>query len=127
MLRVIDFKIKYSWVIPWKDKNGITTANAFQNILKSSNHKLNKIWVDKASKSYNRSIKSWLEKNGIEMHSTHNDGKSVIAERLIMNLKNKTYKYMTSVSKNVCTDKLGNIVNEYNNTYHSTIKIKLLM
>ena len=81
---VIDFNIKYSWVIPRKDKNGITTANAFQNILKSSNHKSNKIWVDKGSESYNISTKSWLEKNGIEMHSTHNDGKSVIAERLIM-------------------------------------------
>ena len=55
---VIDFNIKYSWVIPWKDKNGITTANAFQNILKSSNHKSNKIWVDKGSESYNISTKS---------------------------------------------------------------------
>ena len=46
-------------------------------------------------------MKLWLEKNSIEMYSTHNEGKSVIAEKFIRTLKNKIYKYMTSVSKNV--------------------------
>ena len=58
------------------------------------------------------------------MYSTHNEGKSVVAERFIRTLKNKIYKYMTSISKNVYIDKLDNIVNKYNNTYHSTIKMK---
>ena len=58
------------------------------------------------------------------MHSTHNEGKSVVAERFIRTLKTKIYKYMTSVSKSVYIDKLGYIVNEYNNTYHRTIKMK---
>ena len=58
------------------------------------------------------------------MYSTHIDGKFVIAERFIRKLKNKIYKYMTSISKNVCIDKLDNIINEYNNTYHRTIKMK---
>ena len=58
------------------------------------------------------------------MYSTHNEGKSVIAERFIRTLKNKIYKYMTSISKNVYIDKLDDIVNKYNNTYHSTIKMK---
>ena len=58
------------------------------------------------------------------MYSTHNERKSVIAERSIRTLKNKIYKYMTSISKNVYIDKLDDIVNEYNNTYHRTIKIK---
>ena len=66
--------------------------------------------VDKGSEFYNRSIKSWLEKNDVEMYSTHNEGKSVIAERFIRTLKNKIYKYMTSVSKNVYIDKLDDIV-----------------
>ena len=57
------------------------------------------------------------------MHSTHNAG-SVVAERFIRTLKNKIYKYMTSISKNVYIDKLDDIVNEYNNTYHTTIKMK---
>ena len=54
----------------------------------------------------------------------HNEGKSVVAERLIRTLKNKIYNYMTSVPKNVYLDKLDNIVNKYNNMYHSTIKMK---
>ena len=58
------------------------------------------------------------------MYSTHNVGKSVVAERLIRTLKNKIYKYMTSISKNLYIDKLDDIVNEYNNTYHRTIKMK---
>ena len=58
------------------------------------------------------------------MYSTNNEGKSVIAERFIRTLKNKIYKYMTSISKNVYIDKLDDIVNEYNNTYHRTIKMK---
>ena len=58
------------------------------------------------------------------MYSTHNEGKSVVAERFIRTLKNKIYKYMTSISKNVYVDKLDDIVNEYKNTYHRTIEIK---
>ena len=67
-------------------------------------------------------MKSWLEKNDIEMNSTHDEGKSVVAERFIRTLKNKIYKYMIPISKNVYIDTLDDIVNEYNNTYHSTIK-----
>ena len=58
------------------------------------------------------------------MYSIHNEGKSVVAERFIRTLKTKIYKYMTSISKNVYINKLDNTVNEYNNTYHSTIKMK---
>ena len=75
-------------------------------------------------KSYNRSIKSWLGDNVIEMYSTHNEGKSVFAERFIRTLKNNIYKHMTSVSKNVYIDKTDDIVNKYNNTCHITIKMK---
>ena len=63
-------------------------------------------------------------KNSIEMYSTHNEGKSVIAKRFIRTLKNKIYKYMNSISKNVYIDKLDYIVNQYNNAYHSKIKMK---
>ena len=64
-------------------------------------------------------MKSWLE-----MYSTYNAKKSVVAERFIRILKNKIYKYLTSISKNVYIDKLDDIINKYNNTYHSTIKMK---
>ena len=58
------------------------------------------------------------------MYSTHNKGKSVVAERFIRTLKSKVYKYMTSISKNVYIDKLNDIVDEHNDTYHTTIKMK---
>ena len=58
------------------------------------------------------------------MYSAHNEGKSVVAERFIRTLKNKIYKYMTSVLKKVYIDKLDGIVNKYNNKYHGTIKMK---
>ena len=60
------------------------------------------------------------------MYPIHNEGKPVVAERFIRTLKTKIYKYMTSVSKNVCIDKLDDIVGEYNNTYHRTIKMKTI-
>ena len=63
-------------------------------------------------------------KKAIEIYSTHNEEKSVVLERFTRTLKNKIYKYMTSISKNVYIDKLDDIVNKYNNTYHSTIKMK---
>ena len=121
---VIDIYSKYDWVIPLKNKKGNTITNAFQKILDKSNRKPNKIWVDKGSEFYNRQMKSWLEKNGIEMYSTHHQGKSVVAERFIRTLKNEIYKYMNSISKNVYIDQLDDTVNKYNNTYHSTIKMK---
>ena len=86
--------------------------------------KPNKIWVDKGGKFYNNYFKKWLQDNDIVMYSTHNEGKSVVAERFIRIIKNKIYKYMTSISKNVYIDKLDDILNEYNNTYYRTIKIK---
>ena len=110
-----------------KDSKGVTIINAFQNVFDNSMSKPNKIWVNRVNKDsefYNSSFKKWLKDNDIEMHSTHNEGKSVVAERFIRTLKNKIYKHMTAVSKNVYIDKLDDIVNEYNNTYHRTIKMK---
>ena len=118
-LCVIDIFSKYAWVVPLKDIKGVSIVNAFQKNLKQSNKKPNKIWVDKSS-----CLKKWLQENDIVMYSTHNKGKSLGTERFIRTLKSKIYKYITSISKNVYIDKLNDIVNEYNNTYHRTIKMK---
>ena len=83
--------------------------------------------MDKASEFYIRSVESSLEKNDIEMYSTHNEGKSVVVERSIRTIKNKIYKHMTSISKNMYIDKLckfDDMVNEYNNKKHRTTKMK---
>ena len=69
-------------------------------------------------------MKSWLENNDTEMYSTHNERKSVFAERFIRTIRNKIYKHMTSISKNVYIAVLDDIVNEYNNTKHRTTKMK---
>ena len=124
LLCVIDIFSNNAWVVPLKDKKGVNIVNAFQKILDDSKRKPDKIWVDKGSEFYNRSMKSWLQINDIAMYSTHNEGKSVVAERFIMTIKNMTYKYMTSILKNVYTDKLDDIVDECNNTYHRTIRMK---
>ena len=78
----IDIYNIYAWVIPLK-------------------HKPNQLWVDIGSKFYNRSMKSWIEKNNIATYSTHNERKSVVAERFIRTLKYKIHRFMTSISKNI--------------------------
>ena len=71
-------------------------------------------------------MKLWLQDDDMERYSVCDEGKSVVAERFIRTLKSKIYKYLTLISKNVYIDKLYEIVNKYSNTYHSTIKIRLV-
>ena len=99
LLCVLDTFSKYAWVVPLKDKKGISIVKAFQSILKQLNRKPNKIWVDKGSEFYNAYFKKWLRDNDLVMYSTHNEGKSAVAEQFIRTLKSKIYKYMTSISK----------------------------
>ena len=104
--------IKYAWVTPLEDKEGITINNAFQEKLDEANHKPNKTLVGKGRTFFNRSKKSWLQDNDKEMYSTHKEGKFVAAERFIKTLKNKICKYMTSTSKSGYIHKLADIVNK---------------
>ena len=114
----------YAFVVPLKDKKGTSIVNAFNKIIKQSNRKPNKIWVGQGGEFYNNVFKKWLSDNDIIMYSTCNEGKSVIAERFTRTLKNKLYKHMTANGKNVYYDVLDDVVNKYNNTKHSTIKMK---
>ena len=88
LLCTIDLFSKYAWVVPLKDKRGISIVNAFQKII-SKGRKPNKIWVDQGSEFYNNSFKDFLKTNNIEMYSTYNEGKSVLAERFIRALKTR--------------------------------------
>ena len=90
----------------------------------SSKRKPNKIWVDHRSEFYNKVFRYFLKDNDISMYSTYNEGRSLVAERFVKTLKNKIYKHMTSIGKNVYFDVLDDINNKYNNTYHSSIKMK---
>ena len=123
LLCVIDLYSKYAFVIPLKDKKGISILNPFDKIIKQYNRKPNKIWVDQGGEFYNDIFKKRLSDNDIIMYSTYNEGKSV-AERFIRTLKSKLYKHMTAIGKNVYYDVLDDAVNKYNNTKHSIIKMK---
>ena len=125
LLCAIDLFNKYAWVIPLKDIKGTSIVKAFQKII-LQRRKSNKIWVDQGSELYNQSFKDFMKINNIEMYSTFNEGKSVVAERFLRTLKNKIFKHMTAISKNVYVDVLNDIVNKYNNAVHKTIKMKTI-
>ena len=105
LLCAVNLFSKYAWVVSLKDKRGITII--------SQGCKPNK-WVDQGGEFYN------------EMYLTYNEGKSVAAERFIRMLKNKIFKHMAAISKNVYLNVLHNIVNKYNNKVHRTIKMKTI-
>ena len=105
----IDLFSKYAWVVPLKDKRGSGIVNAFQEII-SKGRKPNKIWVDQGGEFNNKLFKRFLKINDIEMYSTCNEGKSAVAEKFIRTLKNKIFKHMTAVSKNVHFDVLDDMI-----------------
>ena len=83
LLYVIDIFSKFSWVIPLKDKKGVTIVNEFQKVLDKSGRKPNKIWLGKWSEFYNSFLKNWFKDNEIEMHSIHNEGKLLLLKDLL--------------------------------------------
>ena len=121
LLCVIDLFSRYASVIPLKNKNGDSIVEGFKKILNDSNRKPNKIWLDHGSEFYNNKFKSFLKENDIEIYSTFNEGKSVVAERFI---KTQIYKHMTTIGENVHFNDLDDIVKKYNSTVHDSIKIK---
>ena len=90
----------------------------------SEGRKPNKIWVDQGIEFYNKSFTDFLKINNIEMYSTFNERKSVVAERFIKTPKNKIYEHVIAISKNIYVDALDDIVNKYNNMVYKTIKMK---
>ena len=124
ILCAVDLYSKYAFVIPLENKKETSVTNGFNKIIKQSHRKPNKLWVDQGGEFYNNVYKKWLSDNDINMYSTYNEGKSVVAERFIRTLKSKLYKHMTAIGKNVYYDVLDDVVNKYNNTKQCTIKMK---
>ena len=115
----IDIFSKYVWAVTLKDKR-ITITDAFLKIRNESGLKASKKWIDRRNEFCNRTMKSRLEKNDIqpiEIYSTYLEEKSVVVERFLRTKKNKIYKHLTSISKNVYIDKLSEIVKKYNNAW----------
>ena len=113
---------KYAWIVPLKEKKGMTNTNTFRQNLGQSNQKAKKykqkktvnFTISQQNHGYNTLIQTFIQ---------HNERKFVVAEKFISTFKNKIYKYMASISRNLCIDKLADIVNEYNSIYHRTIEI----
>ena len=116
LLAVIDVFSKYGWLIPLKDKTGKSVASALKTIFKE--RKPEKMWVDKGKEFYNKDVKDL-----IELYSTENEEKSSVVERWITTMKEKMRKYFTANSSNVYMNVLSDLVKEYNNMRHSSIKM----
>ena len=122
LLTCIDIFSKYSWVIPLKDKKGITIKNALQKIFKEIKPKL--LWTDNGKEFYNKQVQNLLNENNIKLYSTNNSEiKSAVIERFNRTFKNMMYKKFTENNNTIFYNILDELVNNYNNKYHSTIKM----
>ena len=98
LLCAIDLFSKYAWVIPIEEIKGTSIVNTFKKVI-SEGRKPDERWVDQGREFYNNSFQDFLKINSIEMYSTYNEGKSVVAERFIRALKNKIFKHMTGCDR----------------------------
>jgi hypothetical protein len=123
MLNVIDVFSKYAWSIPLKDKTGITTLNAFKEIVKSSGRIPKHIWVDQGKEFYNKNVDEWITENNIIRYSTYGEHKSAVVERFNRTLKEIMWKRFTAENTRTWINMLDKLLLEYNNRLHSTIKM----
>ena len=122
LLTCIDIFSKYSWVIPLKDKKGITIKNALEKIFKQRKPKF--LWTDRGTEFYNKQVQDLLNENNIKLYSTNNSEiKSAVIERFNRTFKNMMYKKFTENNNTIFYNILDELVNNYNNKYHSTIKM----
>ena len=118
LLLVIDIFNKYGWIKPLKDKKGETIVNALKEIFKESGRRPAKLWTDKGREFFNKDVRDL-----VELYATENEEKSSIAERWIRTMKEKMFKYFTDNNTNKYIDVLPNLVEDYNNTVHSSTKL----
>ena len=121
LLLVIDTFNKYGWIIPLKDKKGETMVKAFKTIFKEG-RKPKKLWTDKGREFYNKDMDDLRKLYDIELYSTENEEKSSIAERWIRTMKEKMFKYFTDNNTHNYMGALPELVEDYNNTVHSSTK-----
>ena len=119
---VLDVFSKYGWIVPLKDKKGETVAEALKTILKEG-RKPQYLWTDKGKEYYNKHYKELLNKNKITLYSTENEEKSSVCERWNRTIKTKMWKQFTVQGNTMYLDMLPKLVEQYNNTKHSSIKM----
>ena len=119
---VLDLFSKYGWIVPLKDKKGEIVTEAFKTIFKEG-RKPQYLWTDKGKEYYNKNMRELLEKNNITLYSTENEEKSSVCERWNRTIKTKMWKQFTVQGNTVYLDILTKILEQYNNTKHSSIKM----
>ena len=122
LLTVIDVFSKYGWIIPLKDKKAETVTLAFKIIFKSG--RIPKfLWTDKGSEFYNKHLRALLDKHNIKLYSTYNEEKSSVIERWNRTMKGRMWKKFTELNTTQYLVMLPKLVEEYNHTKHSSIKM----
>ena len=116
MLIVIDIFSKFVWIIPLKRKTGQKVANAFSRILKE--RRPSKMWVDKRRKFYNKDVQKL-----VELYSTETEAKSSVIERFNRTIKENVFNYFSADNTRTNIDVLELLVDQYNNTIHSSINM----
>ena len=119
---VIDVFSKFGWIEPLKDKRGESVAHAFGKIFKSS-RQTRLLWTDKGSEFYNSNVKRLLKEHKITLYSMENEEKSSVVERWNQSIKLRLWKMFSVNNNTIYHDKLGKVVDEYNNSFHSSVKM----
>ena len=119
ILTVIDLYTRYAWAIPLKDKTSNTVTHAFQSLRKLPK----KLWTDKGKEFYNKVFQSFLKHNNVMLYSTFNEGKAVVVERFNRTLKDMMWKKFTVQDNQKWVQLLPELVDKYNNSYHSGIRL----
>ena len=123
LLTVIDVFSKYGWIVPLKDKKTESVSLAFDHIFKKSKRKPEKLWTDKGSEFISKHFQEFLKKNNITLYHTENEEKSSIVERWNKTMKNKMWKMFSANNNTVYWDTIDKLVDDYNNTVHSSIEM----
>ena len=123
LMAVIDVFSKYGWIKPLSNKKTETVSKAFDEIFKSSKRKPQMLCTDKGSEFISKHFKDFLKREGIKLYHTENEEKSSVVERWNKTMKNKMWKMFTVNNNTVYWDKIDKLVDDYNNSRHSSIKM----
>ena len=121
ILTIIDIFSKYAYAVPLKSKSSSNIIEAFEKLFKSSKPK--KLWTDQGLEFTGNNFKKFLSKNNIELYHVYNEGKAAVVERFNRTLGEMIQKHLTATNSSKYIDVLQKLLNDYNNKYHSSIKM----
>ena len=125
LLMVIDVFSKFGWIEPLQNKKGETVAAAFEKIFKSGREP-RLLWTDRGKEFYNKNVNQLLAKKNIKLYSTENEKKSSIAERFNRTIKQQMWKMFSANNNTIYFDKIDELLKNYNNSWHRSVKMALL-